>query len=94
MIENKNFWCENDNVINLKTECKNIKINCGHNQTIEIDKLFASTIFCKIRITPVLGTCTWKIERERITQDEQGNDVCKWEVIYEFDAQESINFDE
>lgn len=95
IVETESFWfAEGENEINLRTECKEITINTGHNQTVKIDKTYAPTIFCDIRITPVLETCTWKIERLRITSDENGNEVSKWEVVSEFDAQECIEFNE
>lgn len=94
MIENKNFWYnEERNELNINNECKYMKINIGGNQTIQINKEFAPLIFCNIRITPVFEKNTWKIERECIIQDKNGDDICTWETISEFDAQESIHFD-
>lgn len=89
MIETDKFWYDEENgEINIESECKYLKINCGHNQTIHIEKLYAPTIFCDIRITPVLETCTWKIERQKILP----NDKIEWETICEFDAQECLSF--
>jgi hypothetical protein len=94
MIEHKNFWYdEGRNELNINNECKSIQVNIGSNQTIQISKKFSPLIFCDIRITPVLETNTWKIERECITQDKDGNDIYTWETISEFDAQDSIDFD-
>jgi len=94
MIENASFWYdENSDEINLK-EKSIITINIGGDKTVYIDKLFGPTIFCGISVTPVINTCTWKIERERISQDKNGNATTNWETICEFDAQECISFRE
>ena len=92
MIENKIFWYdEKENEINLKNG-EELQINLSGDQTIQIEKLYGPLIFCGVRITPDLESCKWKIERERITQDEDGNDVPAWEIICEFGGQESIDF--
>lgn len=87
------FWYdEKSNEINLHK--KSITVNIGGDKTVYIDKLYGPMIFCEVRVTPVVNTCTWKVERLRISQDENGNDVQTWETVCEFDAQECISFRE
>ncbi|HID0768106.1 TPA: hypothetical protein ACXDAZ_002636 [Clostridium botulinum] len=94
MLENENIFVDNINEINLKDVAKLMEVNMSCNQTIQLEKVFGSLIFCGVRITPVFETGNWKIERECINQDEQDNDVVTWETVCEFNGQESIHFDE
>lgn len=41
-----------------------ITVDMGSNNRIVIDKLFGSSVFMNLRITPDLEKCEWVIERE------------------------------
>ena len=93
MFENDIFWYgKEENEINLKSD-KEITINVSGSNTVYIDKMFGPLIFCEVRITPDIKSGKWKIERERITATDEGDKI-SWEIICEFDCQESIDFDD
>lgn len=71
---------------------RNHKLEIGSFDVVQIEKLFGPTIYCDLRITAKGCDAVWLIERMKITQDVEGNDVTSWEKMYEIDAQESIDF--
>lgn len=68
------------------------KLEIGSFDSVIIEKLYGPTIYCNLRITAMGADAKWLVEREKITQDYQGNDVTTWEKVCEIDAQESIDF--
>jgi hypothetical protein len=86
------FWYDDERKeVNLHFETKEIPINMSCNNSVVLDKTFGPLIFAPLRITPEAHGF-WRVERERITQDENGDDVISWETIMEIDCQESISF--
>jgi len=78
-----------ENEINITSKQKPI-INMGSDQEIIINKLFGPLDFCSIRITPVSKTCTWKIEKEIIHQ----NNSIEWVTVFEFEGQDDNDEDD
>ena len=78
-----------DNEINIIS--KNTVINMGSDQEIIINKLFGPLDFCSIRITPVVKTCTWKIEKQVI---DPNTNIFEWVTVFEFEGQDNEIEDE
>ena len=61
-------------------------------QSVIIDKLFGPQIFANLRITADPSTNTWKIERQTIMNDKEGNSWVEWIEWVRIPGQLEIEF--
>jgi hypothetical protein len=77
------IWIDK-NEVNIPHDMKEVVINVGADQIVEIDKLFGPQCSSKIRVRHDLQDCQWVVEEENFNNG-------KWVERARFDAQEFYN---
>lgn len=96
MPESKNYYYDEKNNEFQPPYQKRFTVLVGTDTPVVIDKLFGPTIFCDVRVTALFRKedqePVWRIEREVLGHDEEGNGTQSWEIMLEIPCQESIEF--